>query len=309
MTVAIYEWRAWERYLLPTMFPDASRVPARIGESADDVERRLPGSTTAFCFHVDLTYTSAVPTDRTGLVRRLQARGVRVVNGSLTDISKRKVQACGAAADFPTTIAAQEGDPDERLLVKTDLNYGGHPERELEPLEWGLLGLSRETFHRRTSRNYPIMARRDVPEEVWTRRDLVVERFTANPAGLFFRAHVFLERAVVTAALLQDPVKELRWGIPRQEFYFEGDEPVPGPTQAYDLSSSCDGPAVAANLVQLRQFCRHIGLEFGAIDVAVDERGRWHVIDANATPYWNRPDLEEIVQFLAVGGVAVSERS
>lgn len=307
--IVVYEWRAWDCYLLPTMFPGAMRITARIGECAGDIERQLPAASVLFCFHVDLTHTSAVPIDRSALVQRLQALGMAVVNESLTDISKRNVQSCCRACSLPTTAAPYEGNPDELLIVKTDLNYGGHPERQLDSSERLLVGLPEPYGHQRTSRAYTISRRQDVPPEAWWRAELVVERFIANDAGLFFRAHVFLDRVVITAAVVRDTVKELQWGIPRQDFYFDGEAAVPDAAQVYDLSSYCDRGEIAANLPPLRRFCRRIGLDFGAIDIVVDNDRRWYVVDANATPFWNRPDLDTIVQFLAAHRVASGARN
>jgi hypothetical protein len=297
--IVVYEWRAWDGYLVPTMFPRAARITARIGECAGDVVRQLPAAFTLFCFHVDLTHTSVVPIDRGALVQHLQALGIAVVNGSLTDISKRNVQSCCRACGLSTTEALREGDPDELLIVKTDLNYGGHPERQLDASERLIIGLPNQDGHERTSRTYPISRRRDVPPAAWERVELVVERFIANDAGLFFRAYVFLDRVVVSAGVVRDAVKELRWGVPRQDFYFDGKAAVPDPPQVYDFSSYCDRQEIVANLPPLRRFCRRIGLDFGAIDIVVDNDRRWYVVDANATPFWNRPDLDTIAQFLA----------
>jgi hypothetical protein len=297
--IAIYEWHAWNGYLLPTLLPSAIGVSARIGETSVEVERRTPADTTCFAFHLDLTHTSAMPTDRRALVDRLHARGITVINGLLTDISKRHVQSCSAASGFPMIIAEADGDPDELLIVKTDLNYGGHSERDIEPWERRHLGLPMADTWRRTSRTYTVVPRRAVPHDTWARADLLVERFVTNATGLFFRVHTFLDRMVVTAAVHPDPIKELAWGVPRQDFYFKGDRAAPDPAQVYDLSDACNRADIDANLPALRRFCRRIGLDFGAIDVVVDDHGQWYVVDANATPFWNRSDLEHLVQFLA----------
>ncbi len=298
--IVIYEWRAWDGFLLPTMFPGASRITARIGECASDVALQIPPTVTLFCFHLDLTHTSAIPVDRSILGQRLRRLGIAVVNGSTIDISKRNVQLCCRACGLPTTEASCKGDPDELLIVKTDLNYGGHSERELNPSERLLIGLNSLTEPSRTSRSYTLSRRRDVPAEVWRCPELVIERFVANDADLFFRAYVFFDRIVVTAALARDFLKELCWGIPRQDFYFNGEVPASAAPQTYDLSSYCDEGEVTVNVPSLRQFCRCIGLDFGAIDIVVDNERRWHIVDANATPFWNRPDLDpSIVQFLA----------
>lgn len=301
MAAVIYEWQAWDGFLLTTLYPAALKVSARIGESADDVLGRLPPDASLFCFHIDLTHSGAVPLGRPALVEGLRARGVSVLNGALTDISKRRVQSACRACGLPTTEATREGDPEERLIVKTDLNYGGHPERQLQPEERALLGLTSPGDAGLTSRKYYVTRRRDVTEEQWALPSLMIERFVSNRVGLFFRAHVLFDRMVLTAAIDRREIKETRWGIRRHDFCFEGLSEAPPLPQAYDLSREPGVEAVPWLVQALHRFCKDIGLDFGAIDVAVDDEARCHIIDANATPYWNRPDLEEIVRFLAAG--------
>jgi hypothetical protein len=293
--IAVYEWRAWNDFLLPSMFTSALRIPARIGDTASDVERQIEG-VTFFAFHVDLTESSHVPLGRRAMVARLNRRDVRVVNGTLTNISKRQVQAACAARGLPSTTSTQSGPPNELVIVKSDLNYGGETESQLEPAERIVLKQALAEAMPIANPNYLVVPRRDVPPDVWRSPALVVEKFVSNRTNLFFRAYVFLTRLVISAAIDDGPIKRLHWGIPRRQFYFEDGAPVDAPSPAYSLDVLQVPPA----LVELiRVFCSEMRMDFGAIDVVMDDDGRCYVIDANTTPYWGRPDLREIVNFLA----------
>src|SRR3954447_12659623 len=94
--LAVYEWRAWDGFLVSALWPRAVRLPAVLGENADEVNSRVPAGVSQFMFHVNLTNTSDVPFDRRALIEFLDARGVSVMNGALVDVSKRRVQRASA---------------------------------------------------------------------------------------------------------------------------------------------------------------------------------------------------------------------
>jgi hypothetical protein len=129
--------------------------------------------------HVDLT---VVPDDYAAYMARFPVS----INGRCLDISKRLV-----SANLVTRGDAWDGP----VIVKTDRNFGGRPERRLR---WGRLGLA---FHLDTwiprggwrlrsalvPDRYPIFPSiEDVPSGVWDNASLVVERFRPERDGDLF---------------------------------------------------------------------------------------------------------------------------
>jgi hypothetical protein len=129
--------------------------------------------------HVDLT---VVPDD---YLRFLATYRV-AVNGRCDDISKRRVS---------TNLVASGDSWDGPVIVKTDRNHGGRPERRLG---WGRVALlvspnawqSRGRWHSRSMLvpdDYPIyQSTSDVPSGVWRNPRLVVERFLPEAEGDLF---------------------------------------------------------------------------------------------------------------------------
>ena len=122
--------------------------------------RRAPPGDIAI-LHVDL---SVVPAALASVAERYG----RVVNGRALDIRKRLVS---------RNLVGRDDDWDGPVIVKTDLNYGGIPERA----HWRHQSLLRRLLSRRppaVSPDYPIYSDRGaVPADVWSNADLVVERF------------------------------------------------------------------------------------------------------------------------------------
>lgn len=125
----------------------------------------------AILLHVDLT---VIPEPYLEFARGYPV----VVNGSATDISKRLVS---------RDILSRDSKFQGPVIVKTDLNSGGGPERRLFSLNHRVLGRFTEAASRRlpwtwTGRvnqsKYPIFESvGSVPAVVWLNRNLVVERF------------------------------------------------------------------------------------------------------------------------------------
>ena len=134
--VAVLEWRAWEGFLLTHVLgDDAERIevdPFR--ELPSEQFDRICDSFSTVCFQVNLSVRSRLPLRIRDLTNRFVERGVFVVNGFVQDIRKSTLQTHLEAIDLPSVKVTPSGPSHEVLIVKTDLNFGGEPERQL-PLE------------------------------------------------------------------------------------------------------------------------------------------------------------------------------
>ncbi|HUJ85926.1 MAG TPA: hypothetical protein VLX30_03635 [Burkholderiales bacterium] len=202
--------------------------------------------------------------------RELFARYPRVVNGAVLDVSKRR---------FSRDLLDRHSDWIGPVIVKTDANYGGRPERLLRQAA-ERAGLACDVPPGPLALEYPIYrALREVPDEVWDSPGLVVERFLPerDEAGYYVRVWVFLG----------DRDRSTRW--------------------------RASGPVVkAGNLLEripvevpdeLRAWRARLQFDFGKFDY-VRHGNRWVLLDVNRTPAYPLPDAgaaDPVLQTLAPG--------
>ena len=292
-SLCIYEWRAGRRYLLPTMFPEATHVRARLGETSSDLLKRLPPGIEAFLFHVNLTDTRRTPLRRRAFCRALRARGIRILNEHVTDISKHHVQHVCALAGLRTTIAPRDGDPDEMLILKTSANYGGENEKRLDAGVRRRLGFAQPTRLIRGFDGYLIRRRKEVRPEFWRSRQVIVERFIENRHHVFYRAHKLLDRVIVSRMVNPARIKKMLQQIRRTNWnlHLPSLEPVEGPR-----------PVPMHVVRAVSSFCAAARLDAGSIDIMEDDEGRCYVVDLNAQPYWGRETgYDHMLRYLAGG--------
>ena len=213
--------------------------------------------------HLDLTVT---PTSYRTVLERLP----NVVNRGVYDISKRRVS---------TNLLEAEDEWEEPVIVKTDLNYGGIPERrlaasrrKLHTRAWNKLmrlsGLGRIGGRHRGAESgvvdgseysiYPSL--RDVPAQALSDPGLVVERFLPEREGemYFARWYIFIgDRYRSLRVGSRNPLVKLATAEQR-----EAGLPVPE---------------------EVLQFRRRWGLDFGKIDFVV-HGGEPVIFDVTRTP-------------------------
>jgi hypothetical protein len=207
---------------------------------------------------VDLTRVPAA-------YERLRTAYPALLNGRVADIGKRRVSA---------ELTVERGDLyDGPVVVKTDLNAGGIPERmtrrhdQAWPARVAGSVLDRLLPRRPTGRRwhwnrpYPAYPRKSaVPGWVWRRPDLVVQRFVPESAGPGYVLRVW---------------------------YFLGDADFHLARYARDPWFA-GGRATEAALLgevppELRDFRARWGFDLGKFDYVLSE-GRPILLDANKTP-------------------------
>lgn len=206
----------------------------------------------AAILHVDLT---VVP-ER---FRALAAACPVVINGGAADISKRRVS---------RQLVRRTGSYRGPVIVKTDRNYGGGPERVRgsrrlpsrvlrkvgRQLPWTLSG-------RLAANAYPIYPSKEaVPLPVWLNRRLVVEEYLPERQGEYYclRNWIFIgDRDISLRSIGTRPVLKAPDVVDR-----EYDVEVPD---------------------ELRRLREELGFDYGKFDFAVSG-GRVVLYDANRTP-------------------------
>jgi hypothetical protein len=271
------------------MFPEAIPIRVSIGDSYHKVLSQIRGDSAWFAFHINLTNTGGIPRGRQEFCECLRERGIRVVNGHVTTISKNAIQDACAEAGLPSTRAAAHGDPDEILILKSNCNYGGEHERELTHRQRRELGLTGQPAWTAGHDGYLVLPRRRIDMNRWNAADIILERYITNQRNFFYRGYVFFDRLVISRVIDPAPLKKMPIGIPRESWFLR----LPG-----TISQSGKNPPMHVAR-SLAVFCAHFKLDFGALDVVEDEYGECYIIDVNTTPYWGNGGHPDLISFLA----------
>lgn len=278
--------------------PEAFRLTARPGEHAHDVLRRCAPTTIAFAFHVNATFSANFPHDRNALISGLESRGIVPINAAITDISKRWVQAQCAACGIPVATASRDGDPDERVIVKTDHNFGGHSERLLAPDELTSLAVPSPSTVVLDPHAYPVLSRRDVPIAWWTDPALAIERYIENRSHHIYRISFAGRRFDVLRMINTNLVKKVDQSREKITIVCDRDQ------LAHGLVSGVE-PQVGDAAVR---FVARANMDFGGMDVMADDAGNAYVIDVNATPFGRSNSLRRLISIRRGLSELVAER-
>ncbi len=176
----IYDFRSNPGFVLREIFPEAVIIPGGIKENYRRLLKSLPGDTKIFSYHLDITDFSKFPNKRTRFNERLKKRGITILNGGVTNISKQNIQALFQLNGINSTRAPQEGDAEELLIIKSDCNHGANTERSLSEKERRALKLPdiEETIPKPL--DYSVMKRRDVDPAMWRRPGIIIERYISQ---------------------------------------------------------------------------------------------------------------------------------
>jgi hypothetical protein len=171
----------------------------------------------ALILHADLTI---VPDDYLAFCKQYPL----VINGGVRDISKRKIS---------SSLVGQRDSYFGPVIVKTNYNFGGKPERKMARrrpfyrllnsvtgwLPWSWTG-------RLHPHNYPIFnSSRDVPRAVWRNPHLVVDRFLPERESTYYclRQWIFFgDHEINHRIFSESPIVKARNTI-----HHEGGLPVP----------------------------------------------------------------------------------
>jgi hypothetical protein len=205
--------------------------------------------------HVDL---SVLPDEYANFVAHYPV----VINGCLRDIRKRTIS---------NNLVTRDCDYRGPVIVKTDLNHGGHPEVVIE----GRAERPRKTLIKRLRLRagfrdphgirgpggylvYPSLKR--VPRSVFRNPRLVVEKFIPEPDGEVFNHRRYLY------------LGDIEWNEVWQS---------PNPINAGD--KDCDRSWFEPPPQALRDLRSQLGADYGKIDYVIHE-GHVEVFDVNRTP-------------------------
>lgn len=286
--VAVLEWQAWEGFLLNHVLGDqAVRIetdPFREFPSAQF--DRICESCATVCVQINLSVRRQLRLAIRELNDRFSQLGIHVVNGVVQDIRKSTLHAHLEAIGLPSLKAAPSGSADEILFVKTDLNYGGEPERLLPQEKVAAGGLERLISTNAGAYNYQTRARGMLQKSVWTDPAMVVEKYVTNDEDSFHRAYFSGNHIIIVQAYAPGVIKKMS-DDPRDTNFV---------TDLENLKAGTDELPISARLKRdVATFVEHTPVDFGAIDIVHDGHDNHYIIDLNITPYAGTRPLDEFL--------------
>lgn len=292
--LAIYDWKTWHGFLLPIIFPEAIRIDAEPGESAESVSSRIPEGISHFAFHLCVSRTHRFPLNRDALVATLRRRGIKIVNAFIVDVTKRHIQFVNEQAGLTSSRVGFQGAKDERLILKSNYNYGAEAERRLTAEVRRMLELEEVPRLVENSRSYQVLARQDVPPCAWADPSVAVERFIENDAHMFFRVYVSGQHVAISRVRDSSTFKKMPIGIKRETAFLRRSART---LRAVSLPFDC-----SPNLLRiLGEFIYAFRLDFGALDVVHEDPDTFCIVDVNNTPHWGDGGHPNLLAYLREG--------
>jgi hypothetical protein len=290
--IYVYEFQAWNSYLFPAIFPASIRIKAKVADDHHTILKTVGTTPGYFLFHLNLTNTSHFIRDRESLCHELLGREIKPLNNFITDTSKRYIQEVCSSANIKTCLADLSGDPDELLIIKTNRNYYGQAEESLLPEERKELSIELRPVDRKVI--YRLFKRKEITGELWRREDYTIEKYITNKLHLFYRVYKLIDRLVITEVIDYGVVKKASAGMPRVHYFIDSNN-------ISEVHRGFDGASLQPLIQDIHAFCRHIRLDFGAIDVVRNDDLEYFIIDVNCTPFWKKTEYELFMDHLAGG--------
>ena len=294
-TITVYQWRAWNDFLIERLVPEAFVVAAAFEHTVDDVLPTLPSEVSAFLPHLACSVTTNFPVCRLELFSALESRSIRVLNRNVVDISKKALQACCTRAKLPTSLAAKEGDPEELVIVKTNSNFGGKNELTLSDGQRSSLGVRKHSKDViKGPYQYLVRPRKEIPEGWWTDDNLIIETYIDNEKDIYYRCWITGDHLALIE--MSNPARVKKMGKSRLLRHWM----INLKKEAEPTLSAPDAPARMVD--DLVVFKKHFALDFGSVDIVVDQDRVPYIIDVNSTPYYNTQlEVPGMTEHLAAG--------
>jgi len=286
--VVALTWPPTAQHFLPILDPSVQLVLAEAGERpCDTVHRLLQASAQPrrVLLHIDCSTPADFSKPFDELARALFSTGVAVWNARITDIRKRTLQSTLAALGLPTTLAMRDGPGEERLVIKTDLNARGMREWRASDAERAALGWGPRT--RSPLQDHPdyiVATRRSIPSDWWTNHALIFERYVDNRYGIFYRAYFVGESVVLCEGRSTKTIRRMHDAVDRSDFLLARSD-------ACDVFADVLLGEPARDAFKSALVCAdRYGLDYGCVDMVVDNAGVPFIIDVNSTPSWGSAD-------------------
>lgn len=245
---------------------------------------------------MDLSNLHRVPLRRSELLDKLDRMGIEVWNRRPVDITKSMLRMVNYSVGNPVAPNDRYGPPEEKMLIKANLNSKADPEKRLTPEEKKILNIPDLI-----QINYQVRTRDDIPDRYWSDSNLYIEKYICNAEYKFFRLYLCGKNLVISKGISDNWIQKMfdRYRVKNYLITLGKDSP---PDEVSSIAQS------AENVIKA------YGLDYGILDAVVDDEDNAYIVDINLTPHWaERPHLSmdgiqqteddqpEIIEFLRAG--------
>ena len=220
----------------------------------------------------------------------LEQVGCKVLNRSLYDISKSKIQNALISLDLPALKVDKESlSANEKVMIKSNLNYGGLFERELPVRQRIQLGIDYDFSLVPTFDGYQVMSAKEVPPIFWEHRGISVERFIENDRGSYTRIYKFKNQYVFSQALMPGVIIK-KMNHRKHEAHLL--------VNSYDIDL-VENVEQKNALSTAAAFLQRQNIDLATVDMITNNQGVHYIFDLNHTPYWGKINDHHFIDHLA----------
>lgn len=285
----ILNWNTRPDFLLRSLFPKAKVINAfNLDKKSlfDELENYF--NRKICIFHINLSVSKNIPKNRTWVLSALEELGFEIINNDVTDIRKSHIQNTLLYLNMPNTLIDTETLLNQKVIVKTNYNYGGISESMLTEKQRMDLGIINSVNSKISSFDqYYTCLLHEISNDTLNDQSLVVEKYIENKSNIFYRFYICGRKMVLSKVVNDNTIKKMLVGLQRTNYLTD------------DTMNDFDD--VKGIILGAQKFCKHIGLRFGAIDIVVDDINTPYIIDVNITPGWGEEDQSEILDHLRQG--------
>lgn len=284
----VYEWEAWEGFLISHLITDYCRMPALYDDDPTLFDRYLTPNIKAVLLQVNLSEQGLYPRKRQVIIDYLKSRNLIVLNEQVLDITKSALHRLLDKAGLPHLKATQELDDSTPLFVKSNLNWGGEVEERL-PKKLCDDFIAPERAITRFDEYYSII-KGDLPPDAWRDSSIVIERYVTNDENSFYRVYALGESLVIVKAHSDHLIKKIS-GDSRDTNCLLSKHQL--------LGEKSELPVGLHSLLSL--FVQQVPIDYFCLDIVHDHEN-FYIVDLNTTPYsGEQPQTSDACNFLCLG--------
>ncbi len=268
----VYEWEAWDGFLVSHLIADYCRMPASYNDDIVDIDRFLTPNIKAVLFQVNLSEQGMYPYKREQIIEHIKRRKIMVLNEDIVDITKSSLHSILQKAGIPHLAATPDLSEDVKLFVKSNLNWGGEVEERLpEELHEKFIGSTARKITRFDE--YYLTTKKDLQPDSWRDTSIIIERYVSNEENSFYRVYALGESVVVVKAHSDHLIKKIS-GDPRDTNILLSKQQL----------RTRDTPLPNALQDVLFQFIENVKIDYFCLDIVHDNKD-FYIVDLNTTPY------------------------
>lgn len=281
----ILTYNGWNGYLASGLYPKIPATELTFGSRSTILEQvvQSPKVSPIVLLHFNVSCWTGVIDNLDAFVKSVEQAGGTIWNSSIRDIRKSSIQKFAKSIGLSTTLISKNVDRFIDVIIKTNVNALGRPELRLDDATLQKIGF--ETLRQSPvveMSEYLVMPLQSVPSDMWNSPHLAIERFINCSEGLFYRVFFAGNRSILCEGRSDAQIKRMETASDRLDFSLRRD-------LAHDSITSALLGSLRKNVFKSATlFANAFGLDFGSLDLVVDDDKQAYVVDVNPTPYWSR---------------------